>query len=132
MLNYWEVTWNAGNAQDKISRGITVGARIAFVIDGEVADMATFDHTAVALLEYADGFAEDAEATAHMNGWHVVKLLKNGVPFESFTCTERMAAVLLSEPTMVRVIPEKHKHYQKLTPGWRYENDDFIMPGHYE
>lgn len=116
MINQDEITFNP-------SRDGYPGVAVAFVIDGEVVYTISFKpsfaeeyilSSPVFSSEIIENNGEQKEYTKIQTEYSVEKVLFN----------EQLTAVLLSEPTIVRLTMENGKH---VSVGWKYDSKGFYV-----
>lgn len=116
MINQDEITFNP-------SRDGYPGVAVAFVIDGEVVYTTSFKpsfaeeyilSSPVFSSEIIENNGEQKEYTKIQTEYSVEKVLFN----------EQLTAVLLSEPTIVRLTMENGKH---VSVGWKYDSKGFYV-----
>ena len=127
-LDYRDINWSApGVKKQRVEAGLR-GTWIVCVMDGEVVLNLVLDAEFGDILLSATAFKE----VSTTDGSFCVEITpKTGEKIE-LTCDEMMQAVLVSNPTLVKIDPEIHKYYHSLTFGWHYVNGDFIIPGEME
>jgi len=82
------------------------------------------------LMETIDSFVENPDYSSE--DLFAIDLIKDGAVVDTLMCSEKIRAILLSSPTLVGWTKEKHKYAEMITVGWKYINNDFIIPGELE
>ena len=127
-LNYDDLNWSMpGVKQQRVQNGIT-GSWVVCVMEGEVVKNLLIDSSFADTLLSALSFEE----VVTTDGSFCVKITTKDNTKIELTCDEMLQAILLSEPTLVKINPDLHKHYQLITTGWKYINEDFVIPGEME
>jgi hypothetical protein len=65
------------------------------------------------------------------NGLYGVNIMNNKIIIDVLVCQEKLWAILLSNPKMA-VLPGSYKYGNIAVPGWKFINNEFILPGAYE
>ena len=93
------------------------GVAVAFVIEGEVVATKSFEPS------FANNFILNSPVFSQNEDNMSVDIVA-GANSINVTLSELFTAVVLSNPTIVRLTLENGKH---VTPGWNYENDKFFI-----
>jgi len=122
------VNWSVpGIKKDRIEKGVS-GAALAFVIDNELVEVLPVDQMFAELLMNATSFEDTNVVT---NGLYGVNIMNNKIIIDVLVCQEKLWAILLSNPKMA-VLPGSYKYGNIAVPGWKFINNEFILPGAYE
>jgi len=131
MINYSEIDWSTpGVKQNRIDNEIEGGKPLAFIIGDTVVEVMATDRWFSDLMETVDDFVENPESSSE--DLFAIDLIKDGSVVDTLMCSEKIRAILLSSPTLVGWTKEKHKYAEMITVGWKYINNDFIIPGELE
>lgn len=131
MIIYSEIDWSSpGVKQNRIDNEIQGGKPLAFIIEDTVVEVLATDRWFSDLMETIDDFVDNYDYS--MENLFAVDLIKNGSVVDTLVCPEKIRAILLSNPTLVGWTKEKHKYAEMITVGWKYINNDFIIPGELE
>jgi len=131
MINYSEIDWSTpGVKQDRIDNEIEGGKPLAFIIGDTVVEVMATDRWFSDLMETIDSFVENPDYSSE--DLFAIDLIKDGAVVDTLMCSEKIRAILLSSPTLVGWTKEKHKYAEMITVGWKYINNDFIIPGELE
>jgi hypothetical protein len=131
MIFYNEVDWSApGIKQNRIDNGIEGGKPLAFIIGDTVVETMATDRWFSDLMETVEEFLESSAEVEE--GSFAVDLIKNGSIVETLVCSEKIWAILLSNPIVVGFTPERYKYAEFVNPGWKYINNQFVIPGEFE
>lgn len=131
MIIYSEIDWSMpGIKQNRIDNNIEGGKPLAFIIDGIVVETLATDKWFSDLMETIEEFRDNPE---HSSGsLYAVDLIKNGDLIDTLLCPEKIRAILMSSPTLIGWTKEKNKYAEIIGVGWKYFNNDFIIPGELE
>jgi hypothetical protein len=131
MIIYSEVNWSTpGVKQNRIDNNIEGGKPLAFIIDSIVVETMATDRWFADLMESVDSFQENL--TESRENFYAIDLIKDNQIIETLVCSEKIRAILLSNPVVVGYTLEQHKYAEIVTDGWSYVNGDFIIPGEME
>lgn len=86
---------------------------MAFVIDGEVADVFAISKTFLNLYNNNEVVEHSLE-----NNIYRIDLIKDGSVVEEISVSQKVGAILLSDPTMVELSAEKDNY--RVIPGMKY------------
>jgi hypothetical protein len=86
---------------------------MAFVIDGEVVDVFAISKIFLELYNNNDFIEESLN-----NGKYIIHLVKDGSFVEEVKVSEKIGAILLSDPIMVELNSEKNNY--RVVPGMKY------------
>jgi hypothetical protein len=131
MIIYSEINWsNPGVKQNRIDNNIEGGKPLAFIIGDTVVEVMATDRWFSDLMETIDQFQDNLEYSSQ--DIYAVDLIKDGNIVDILICPEKIRAILLSNPILVGWTKEKHKYAEIIDVGWKYINNDFIIPGELE
>jgi len=130
MIRYSEIDWSTpGVKQNRIENNIEGGKPLAFIIDSEVVLTMATDRWFADFMETIDKFKEGS--IPEINGEFYVDLIKDNEIIETLACDEMIYSILLSDAKVVGYT-EKDKYAEYIAPGWKYINNQFILPGELE
>jgi hypothetical protein len=124
-----DIDWSLPGVKAKKMEDGTQGSPIALVVGDEVALTMAVDKEFADILISADSFEEDPESDESIFKY-IVKI-NHGENVTQFRCTEMVYAILLSNPNVL-LISDIYKHYRYVAPGWKFINNEFILPGEFE
>lgn len=129
MLNINDVNWSRpGVKATKVAANVK-GKPVAFIIGNKVVETMAVDAEFADLLKYSDDFIDNKTGA---NSAHAVDMMKNGQVLETLICSEKLWAILLSQPKIVLYADKPYRYGPMVVPGWSYINDDFVIPGEFE
>lgn len=130
MIRYSEIDWSTpGVKQNRIENNIEGGKPLAFIIDSEVVLTMATDRWFADFMETIDEFKESV--VSEINGEFYVDLIKDNEIIETLACDEMIYSILLSDAKVVGYT-EKDKYAEYIAPGWKYINNEFVLPGELE
>jgi len=130
MIRYSEIDWSTpGVKQNRIDNNIEGGKPLAFIIDSEVVLTMATDRWFADFMETIDEFKEGV--VPEINGEFYVDLIKDNEIIETLACDEMIYSILLSDAKVVGYT-EKDKYAEYIAPGWKYINNEFVLPGELE
>jgi len=130
MIRYSEIDWSTpGVKQNRIENNIEGGKPLAFIIDSEVVLTMATDRWFADFMETIDEFKEGS--IPEINGEFYVDLIKDNEIIETLACDEMIYSILLSDAKVVGYT-EKDKYAEYIAPGWKYINNEFVLPGELE
>jgi hypothetical protein len=133
MIIYSEINWSSpGVKQNRIDNNIEGNKPLAFIIEDTVVATMPTDRWFSDLMETIEDFEEDISYVSQDNNLFAIKLIKNNQVIDTLICPEKIRAILLSSPKLVGWTLEKHKYAEMIGVGWKYINDDFVIPGEME
>jgi hypothetical protein len=127
-INYSDVDWTKPGAKKQRVDNGTFASWIVCVMDSIVVRNLIMDDWFDKVLLNVKKF-EDASSA---NNPFLVKITSNNEKITHLVCDEMLYAILLSEPTLIKIDKTKHKNYQLVDVGWSYIDGDFIIPGEIE
>jgi hypothetical protein len=131
MIIYSEINWSTpGVKQNRIDNNIEGGKPLAFIIEDTVVETMATDRWFSDLMETIDSFEEDLSYSKE--DLYAINLIKDNFIIDTLICPEKIKAILLSNPILVGWTLEKHKYAEIIGVGWKYINEDFIIPGEME
>lgn len=120
-----DIDWSLPGVKAKKMQDGTQGTPIALIVEDEVALTMAVDKDFADLIINAKNFIESEESD-ELNNIYIVDFTKDEQTFK-FRCTEMVYAILLSNPLIIE-INESYNNYRYVAPGWRYTNNEFIIP----
>jgi len=127
-INYSDVDWTRPGAKKQRVDNGTFASWVACVMDSKVVRNLIMDEWFDEVLLNAKTF-EDASSA---NNPFLVKITSKDKKITNLVCDEMLYAILLSEPTLIKIDKTKHTHYKLIDIGWSYINEDFVVPGEIE
>jgi hypothetical protein len=122
------VNWNTpGIKKDRMEKGV-LGSALAFVIDDELVEVLPVDQMFAELLINAKSFEDTGVVVDGLYGVHI---MNDKTIIDTLVCQEKLWAILLSSPYMT-VLPGTYKYGNIAVPGWKFINNEFVLPGVYE
>lgn len=131
MIIYSEINWSMpGVKQNRIDNNIEGNKPLAFIIGDTVVETLATDRWFSDLMETINEFKDNPEHTSGND--YAVDLIKDGEIVDTLICPEKIRAILLSSPTLIGWTKEKNKYAEMIGVGWKYIDNDFIIPGELE
>jgi hypothetical protein len=122
------VNWNTpGVKKDRMEKGI-LGSALAFIIEDEMVESLPVDKMFAELLINATSFEDTGIINNNLYG---INIMNNKTIIDTLVCQEKLWAILLSNPKMT-VLPGSYKYGDIAAPGWKFINNEFVIPGVYE
>lgn len=118
-----------GVKQAKMELGQTAEL-LALIVENEVADVIAVSPEICEKLIAATNF-EECSIDSPDPDLFCVKFNYNDVS-DQIVSNEMIYSILLSDPLFVKIIPELHRHGDKVRSGWSYIDGQFVIPGEYE
>jgi hypothetical protein len=127
-ISYSDIDWTMpGVKKSRVENGL-LGAWVVCVMDSVVVRNLLLDASFADILLEATKFEDVSSAVDKF----LVKITTKDNKTVKLLCDEMLYSILLSNPVLVKIDPEIHKHYQLITVGWPYIDGDFIVPGEIE
>ncbi len=124
MINLNEEDWFLpGVKQNQLAAGRTA-MQLALIIEGEIVSFIGVSP------EIADKFLNTT--TISDIGESNPGVFEFNLDGETVIADEKTYSIMLSDPTIVFVDINLHRHAEKASVGWLYQNGQFIIPGVYE
>lgn len=120
-----DIDWSLPGVKAKKMQDGTEGAPIALIVEDEVALTMAVDKEFADLIINVESFIESKDSD-ELNNIYIVDFIKDKETFQ-FRCTEMVYAILLSNPLIIE-INESYNNYRYVAPGWKYINNEFIVP----
>lgn len=118
-----------GVKQAKMELGQTAEL-LALIVEDEVADVIAVSPEICEKLINATGF-EECSINYPDPELFCVKFNYEGTT-DQILSNEMIYSILLSDPIIIKIIPETHKYGHMVKSGWSYLNGQFVIPGEYE
>jgi hypothetical protein len=126
-----DVCWNTpGIKRDRINRGM-LGKAICFVLDDEMVDSIPLDEWFGNALLEATEFKESRIQPNNGSNLYSVDIMNDKIIIETLVCGEMLYSILLSEP-FITELPGNYKYGDVAAPGWKFINNEFVIPGEWE
>jgi hypothetical protein len=127
-INYSDVDWTKPGAKKQRVDNGTFASWVVCVMDSKVVRNLIMDEWFDEILLNAKTFEDVSSA----NNPFLVKITSKNGKITNLVCDEMLYAILLSEPTLVKIDKTKHTHYKLIDTGWSYIDGDFVVPGEIE
>jgi len=126
-----DVCWNTpGLKKDRIEKGLS-GKALAFVIEDELVDTLPLDADFADILLNATIFKESDIQPIEGSNLYAVDIMNDKIVVETVVCGEMLYSILLSEP-FITELPGNYKYGNMLVAGWKFINNEFVIPGEWE
>lgn len=130
MLDIRDYDWSYGNNKIKALEEKKTAKAIAFVIDEETVETIAVETFLANIIFTSTEFTEAVSTIPEM---FAVNMIKDGVLVDTLLCSEKLQAIMLSEPSIHDISNNSvYKYADMVAPGWTYRDGQFIIPGELE
>lgn len=124
MINLNEEDWFLDGVKQKQLASGRTAMQLALIIEGEIVSFIGVSP------EIADKFLNSPSISdVGQVGPGLFKFNVNG---EEILADEKTYSIMLSDPIIVFVDINVHRHAEKASVGWLYQGGQFVIPGVYE